>query len=106
MNKYWNNNIIISRDVFETKYPNIFKLKDSLGRIYLWCTDKWTPDMMLWSFVDWVFCLSSLFDEKDLYTFEKELIFLDDLDFTENIGYKVCTIMSKSDDTNNSQKKD
>lgn len=69
---WWDKNETLSRDLFETKYPLLFKSRDHFGNIYI--DDIWWKPL-LWIFINWAFILNIFFERDELDFFEKRIIF-------------------------------
>ena len=91
-----------SRDIFETKYPNLYKVKDSKERVYIndILNDNWEKSL-LGMFDKWVFVLNLLFDEEELSFYETRIRFNHSLltfnDETIEWIYKLLNLEQKKD---------
>lgn len=100
----WNRGKTLSKDVFETKYPCLFK----------WVNDTWYLTVLiddkihfLWSFLEWVFHFRPFLTEIMLDNIEANLQLNDIVILKEEIQDNVLVLISWFlPDMNNDTKKD
>lgn len=82
-----------SRDIFSTKYPNIYSLIDKNWIIYISSMHFWLWEYELWRFENWFFKFNNFFSETDLPTLEEEYKYFTEVFIEKQFYSRIMSII-------------